>query len=88
MTGFEPRSSGIVSNRSANCATTTSPKILILTTISQKGIPTYVVEAKMIFLLQDLATKRNEKQRNGGTHVQASKQCDQIGRFIGLWATF
>ena len=27
MTGFEPGSSGIVGDRSANCATTTSPKM-------------------------------------------------------------
>ena len=30
MTGIEPGSSGIESDRSANCATTTWPKILVL----------------------------------------------------------
>ena len=29
MTGFEPGSSGIVSDRSANCATTTSLKVFV-----------------------------------------------------------
>ena len=38
MTGFEPRSSGVVSDRSANCATTTSQGTAILTFMLECGI--------------------------------------------------
>ena len=40
MTGFEPGSSGIVSNRSANCATTTS---LDVAQLVEQLLPTPVI---------------------------------------------
>ena len=74
MTGFEPGSSGIGSDRSANCATTTAHLFEIISKIPL-SLDTFYGTPSKVYLYCPA--------RHGMCH-----QCDQIWRFIGLWETF
>ena len=54
MTGFEPGSSGIVGDRSANCATTTSQQRFFLLIQFQSSQPGHQLHSEKYFPLQSM----------------------------------
>ena len=85
MTGFEPRISGVGSDRSTNCATTTAKETK--TSLSELLNPqiAFVYWSEIIIkLIQRILMEWLLKTICHPCY----KKCDQIGRFIVIWAKF